>query len=125
MLTSIHQPPHSPTPPQFCRQETGILLCTDVAARGLDIPAVDWIIQYDPPDDPREYIHRYARACVRVCVPVCVYVSAFRCEQVVDCPCLMLTSDPYPYPYPPTIVPTPASAARPAGRRGRAARCSS
>lgn len=46
---------------QFCRQETGILLCTDVAARGLDIPAVDWIIQYDPPDDPREYIHR----CVR------------------------------------------------------------
>jgi len=32
-----------------------------VAARGLDIPAVDWIIQYDPPDDPREYIHRVGR----------------------------------------------------------------
>lgn len=46
---------------QFCRQETGILLCTDVAARGLDIPAVDWIVQYDPPDDPREYIHRVGR----------------------------------------------------------------
>ena len=37
------------------------LCCTDVAARGLDIPAVDWIIQYDPPDDPREYIHRVGR----------------------------------------------------------------
>ncbi len=37
------------------------MLCTDVAARGLDIPAVDWIIQYDPPDDPREYIHRVGR----------------------------------------------------------------
>jgi hypothetical protein len=24
----------------------------------VDIPAVDWIIQYDPPDDPKEYIHR-------------------------------------------------------------------
>lgn len=46
---------------QFCKQETGILLCTDVAARGLDIPAVDWIVQYDPPDDPREYIHRVGR----------------------------------------------------------------
>lgn len=32
-----------------------------MAARGLDIPAVDWIIQFDPPDDPREYIHRVGR----------------------------------------------------------------
>lgn len=29
--------------------------------RGLDIPAVDWIVQYDPPDEPREYIHRVGR----------------------------------------------------------------
>ncbi|KAF1783677.1 P-loop containing nucleoside triphosphate hydrolase [Phytophthora cactorum] len=47
---------------QFCNAKTGILLCTDVAARGLDIPAVDWIIQFDPPDDPREYIHRVGKA---------------------------------------------------------------
>ncbi|XP_044753866.1 ATP-dependent RNA helicase HAS1 [Coccinella septempunctata] len=45
----------------FCNAESGILLCTDVAARGLDIPAVDWIVQYDPPDDPKEYIHRVGR----------------------------------------------------------------
>eukprot|EP00636_Phaeomonas_parva_P017263 CAMPEP_0118869390 /NCGR_PEP_ID=MMETSP1163-20130328/12716_1 /TAXON_ID=124430 /ORGANISM="Phaeomonas parva, Strain CCMP2877" /LENGTH=579 /DNA_ID=CAMNT_0006804279 /DNA_START=63 /DNA_END=1802 /DNA_ORIENTATION=- len=46
---------------QFCKADTGILLCTDVAARGLDIPAVDWIVQYDPPDQPAEYIHRVGR----------------------------------------------------------------
>lgn len=46
---------------QFCNAESGILLCTDVAARGLDIPEVDWIVQYDPPDDPKEYIHRVGR----------------------------------------------------------------
>ncbi|CAG9462371.1 unnamed protein product [Pedinophyceae sp. YPF-701] len=45
----------------FSKAEKGILLCTDVAARGLDIPAVDWIVQFDPPDDPREYIHRVGR----------------------------------------------------------------
>ena len=32
-----------------------------MAARGLDIPEVDWIVQYDPPDDPKEYIHRVGR----------------------------------------------------------------
>ena len=31
------------------------MLCTDVAARGLDIPEVDWIVQYDPPDDPKVF----------------------------------------------------------------------
>ncbi|KAI0343919.1 DEAD-domain-containing protein [Trametopsis cervina] len=46
---------------EFCNASSGILLCTDVAARGLDIPRVDWIIQYDPPDDPRDYIHRVGR----------------------------------------------------------------
>uniref|UniRef100_A0A0G4FMJ1 ATP-dependent RNA helicase n=1 Tax=Chromera velia CCMP2878 TaxID=1169474 RepID=A0A0G4FMJ1_9ALVE len=46
---------------EFCQAKRGILLCTDVAARGLDIPNVDWIVQFDPPDDPREYIHRVGR----------------------------------------------------------------
>ncbi|CCW66980.1 unnamed protein product [Phytomonas sp. Hart1] len=46
---------------QFCNAESGVLFTTDVAARGLDIPAVDWIVQFDPPDDPVKYIHRVGR----------------------------------------------------------------
>ncbi|KAF2634473.1 DEAD-domain-containing protein [Massarina eburnea CBS 473.64] len=46
---------------EFCNAKSGTLICTDVAARGLDIPEVDWVIQFDPPDDPRDYIHRVGR----------------------------------------------------------------
>jgi ATP-dependent RNA helicase DDX18/HAS1 len=46
---------------EFCNAKQGTLICTDVAARGLDIPSVDWIVQFDPPDDPRDYIHRVGR----------------------------------------------------------------
>lgn len=46
---------------EFCNATLGVMVCTDVAARGLDIPAVDWIVQFDPPDDPRDYIHRVGR----------------------------------------------------------------
>ena len=62
-VTSIHgkqkQSRRTATFLEFSKAESGVLLCTDVAARGLDIPAVQWIVQYDPPDDPKEYIHRY------------------------------------------------------------------
>ncbi|GJY86266.1 DEAD-box ATP-dependent RNA helicase 18 [Tanacetum coccineum] len=45
----------------FTSLSDGILLCTDVAARGLDIPGVDCIVQYDPPQDPIVFIHRVGR----------------------------------------------------------------
>ena len=47
---------------QFRGCEAGMLLCTDVAARGLDFPAVTHIIQNDPPGDVPDYVQRVGRA---------------------------------------------------------------
>lgn len=46
---------------EFVNSKSGVLLCTDVAQRGLDIPKVDWIIQYDAPHDIDDYLHRVGR----------------------------------------------------------------
>ncbi|XP_074871345.1 ATP-dependent DNA helicase DDX31 isoform X2 [Carettochelys insculpta] len=46
---------------EFSQCKTGILLCTDVAARGLDLPRVTWIVQYNAPASPAEYVHRIGR----------------------------------------------------------------
>jgi ATP-dependent RNA helicase DDX55/SPB4 len=42
--------------------QPALLLTTEVAARGLDIAAVDLIIQLDPPTDPKDFLHRCGRA---------------------------------------------------------------
>ncbi|XP_062418653.1 probable ATP-dependent RNA helicase DDX31 [Pungitius pungitius] len=46
---------------QFSVSRCGVLLCTDVAARGLDLLQVTWIIQYTPPTTAAEYVHRVGR----------------------------------------------------------------
>ncbi len=37
------------------------LVATDVAARGIDIPDLSHVFQYEPPEDPEAYIHRAGR----------------------------------------------------------------
>ena len=46
---------------KFTSSQHAVLLCTDIAARGLDFPAVDWVIQLDCPEDADTYIHRVGR----------------------------------------------------------------
>lgn len=40
---------------------TRVLITTDVAARGIDIPDVEYVINYDLPDNPENYVHRVGR----------------------------------------------------------------
>ena len=46
---------------KFRDLETGILMCTDVMARGIDIPNVDWVVQFDPPSMASFFVHRVGR----------------------------------------------------------------
>lgn len=46
---------------EFTTAKCGVLLCTDVAARGLHLPRVDWIVQYTTPGATVDYIHRVGR----------------------------------------------------------------
>lgn len=46
---------------KFCNVKHAVMLCTDIAARGLDFPAVDWVLQADAPEDADTYIHRVGR----------------------------------------------------------------
>ncbi|KII73748.1 putative ATP-dependent RNA helicase [Thelohanellus kitauei] len=45
----------------FSQTVTGLLVTTDVAARGLDFKNVSWVVQYDPARCPVDYVHRVGR----------------------------------------------------------------
>ncbi|XP_063628304.1 probable ATP-dependent RNA helicase DDX55 homolog [Cydia splendana] len=47
---------------KFRESEGTILLCTDLLARGLDIPEVEWVLQWEPPTHPASLVHRVGRA---------------------------------------------------------------
>ncbi|KRY00701.1 putative ATP-dependent RNA helicase DDX10, partial [Trichinella pseudospiralis] len=46
---------------EFQRKKFVVMFSTDIAARGLDFPCVDWVVQVDCPADLAEYIHRSGR----------------------------------------------------------------
>lgn len=43
---------------QFRHAKNGVLICTDVMARGIDISEIHWVLQYDPPTIASNFVHR-------------------------------------------------------------------
>lgn len=46
---------------KFRETNNGVLLCTDIMERGIDIPDVNWVVQYDPPTSVSAFVHRCGR----------------------------------------------------------------
>ncbi|RNA36636.1 putative ATP-dependent RNA helicase DDX10 [Brachionus plicatilis] len=46
---------------QYVRKVSAVLFATDIAARGLDFPSINWVVQMDCPPDVNTYIHRVGR----------------------------------------------------------------
>ncbi|XP_017142576.1 probable ATP-dependent RNA helicase DDX55 homolog [Drosophila miranda] len=46
---------------KFRNEPESVLLCTDVLARGLDVPEIEWVVQWDPPSNASSFVHRVGR----------------------------------------------------------------
>jgi len=58
---SLHQLRRMAIYDTFCAKDAAVLFATDIAARGLDFPGVDWVVQLDCPEDATTYTHRAGR----------------------------------------------------------------
>lgn len=45
----------------FKKGEVNLMIATDVSARGIDIPGIEYVVNYDLPEDPENYVHRVGR----------------------------------------------------------------
>lgn len=62
VLTSSHSLKNRlSTYEKFSKNSVGVLISTDLASRGLDFPAVEWVVQMDLPDSVESYVHRVGR----------------------------------------------------------------
>ncbi|XP_055934569.1 probable ATP-dependent RNA helicase DDX10 [Argiope bruennichi] len=58
---SLHQLRRMEIYDEFCKKNHVVMFATDIAARGLDFPNVNWVVQLDCPEDVNTYIHRAGR----------------------------------------------------------------
>ncbi|BFG01993.1 probable ATP-dependent RNA helicase DDX10 [Drosophila madeirensis] len=59
---TLHQDRRIAIYEDFLRKSHVVMFSTDVASRGLDFPAVNWVVQLDCPEDVSQYIHRAGRS---------------------------------------------------------------
>lgn len=57
----LNQAQRERTLKKFRNDQTKILVCTDVAARGIDVNGVTHVINFEVPDEAKEYVHRIGR----------------------------------------------------------------
>lgn len=63
---TLHQERREQIYEEFCAKQNVVMFATDLAARGLDFPNVNWVIQLDCPEDVQTYIHRAGRTARHV-----------------------------------------------------------
>lgn len=61
-----------------------MLVATDVASRGLDIPNVELIVQVEPPQDPETYIHRAGRTARAGKEGTCVVIFQNKTRHLIQ-----------------------------------------
>ena len=61
MLSDLEQKEREEVMLRFKNRETQILVATDIVSRGIDIDAIDLVMNYDVPRDPEDYVHRIGR----------------------------------------------------------------
>lgn len=69
---------------RFKEKKFNVLVATDVAARGLDIPCVDLVVQVEPPKDTETYIHRSGRTARAGRSGTCITFYTLKQKQLIS-----------------------------------------
>jgi len=110
----------------FRAGQVRVLVATDIVARGIDVPGVTHVINYDLPDEPESYVHRIGRTARNgadgVAVTLCAPDEIKKLRAVEKAARLTLlppVAGETRAPAPAKAGPRPAQAARPRARRPR------
>ncbi len=84
MHGDIAQNQREVTMKRFKEGKFKVLVATDVASRGLDVPNVDLVIQIEPPKDVETYIHRSGRTARAGASGVCITFYNEKTRFLID-----------------------------------------